>query len=158
MKKILFIIIASLFLTNCGSVKKDKTSIDTEKENELNAGSNTARWINSNNWGLEPVDLSQPMIFTNSKGETETYTNTKVYHNNTHTKEIIHDTIKVAEKEKTSVDEKHKETDNTMLIIGIVVAVLVFFLIVIIFIVWYFSKQFTATSKQITTILSSIQK
>lgn len=151
MKKILFIIIAVLFLTNCGSVKKDKTSIDTEKESELNAGSNTARWINSNNWGLKPIDLSQPMTFTNSKGETETYTNTEVYRNNTHTKEIIRDTIKVAEKEKISVDKKHKETDNTMLILGIVGAILVFFLIVIIFIVWYFSKQFTA-------ILSSIQK
>lgn len=150
MKKILFVITAVFLLTSCGSVKKDKMSIDTEKESELNAGSNTARWINSTNYSLEPADLSQPMVFTNSKGEKETFHNTKIIQNNTHTKEIIRDTIDKKEKEKISIDKKHKETDNTMLILGIVGAVLVFFLLVIIFIVWYFSKQFTK-------ILSSIQ-
>lgn len=151
MKQII-LILSLLFLTNCGSVKKDKTSIDTEKESELNAGSNTARWIKSDNWGLKPIDLSQPMTFTNSKGETETYTNTEVFHNNTHTKEIIHDTIKVAEKEKISINEKHKETDNTMLILGIVGIVFFFLLLVIVFIVWYFSKQISGISKIIEKI------
>lgn len=134
---------------SCGSIKKDKTSIDTKKESELNAGSNTARWIKSDNWGLKPIDLSQPMTFTNSKGETETYTNTEVYHNNTHTKEIIHDTIKVAEKEKTSIDKKEKETDNTKVILGAIGIMFAFFFLIIVFIVWYFSKQFTGILKNL---------
>ena len=121
----------SLFLAlSCGSVKKDKASIETEANKELNAGSNTARWINSNNWGLEPIDLSQPMTFTNSKGETETYTNTKVFHNNTITTEIVHDTIVVKEEFKQDVDLKNKETDNQtiwLMFFGfLIVAILLF--------------------------------
>lgn len=110
MRNIIYIL--ALLMLSCGSVKKDKTSIETESNKELNSGTNTARWINSNNWGLEPIDLSQPMTFTNSKGETETYTNTKVFHNNTTTTEIVHDTIVVKEEFKQDSDSKNKETDN----------------------------------------------
>ena len=128
MKRILFIIMISLF--SCGSIKKDKTSIETETNSELNAGSNTARWINSNNWGLEPVDLSKPMIFTNSKGETETFTNTKVFHNNTITKEVVHDTIVVKAESKQDIDLKNKETDNQniwLMFFGLIIIVILIF-------------------------------
>lgn len=128
MKNLIYILILMMF--SCGSVKKDKTSIETEASKQSNSGSNTARWINSNNWGLEPIDLSQPMTFTNSKGETETYTNTKVFHNNTVTKEIVHDTIVVKEEFKQDVDLKNKETDNQtvwLMFFGfLIVAILLF--------------------------------
>lgn len=139
MKNLIYILAFVLF--SCGSVKKDKTSIETEASSETNSGTNTARWINSNNWGLEPIDLSQPMTFTNSKGETETYTNTKVFHNNTVTKEIVHDTIVVKEELKQDVDVKNKETDNTTLILGIVGIAFLFLLIIILVVFFSFSKK-----------------
>jgi uncharacterized protein YceK len=123
MRNIIYIL--ALLMVSCGSVKKDKSSIETESNKELNAGNNMARWINSNNWGLEPVDLSQPMTFTNSKGESETYTNTKVFHNNTHTTEIIHDTIAAKEEFKQDVDTKNKETDNNQIWLYFMMALVV---------------------------------
>jgi hypothetical protein len=126
MKNIIYIL--AFLMISCGSVKKDKSSIETESNKELNAGSNTARWIKSDNWGLEPIDLSQPMTFTNSKGETETYTNTKVFHNNTTTTEIVHDTIVVKEEFKQDANVTNKETDNNQIwlyfMVGLVVVLL----------------------------------
>lgn len=144
MKKFI-LIFASLFLIGCGSVKKEKLSIDTEKEKEteINSSSNTARWINSSNYSLEPADLTKPMLRTNSKGETETFTNTKIVYNNTHTKEIVKDTTakKEKEKEKTEVDKSNKEKDNTMVILIGFGMFLVFLLLVIMFLAWWFGKK-----------------
>jgi len=128
MKNIIYIL--AFFLFSCGSLKKDKTSIETEASTETNAETTTARWIDSKDYRLEPADLSKPMIFTNSKGETETFTNTKVIYNNTHTKEIIHDSIAKKEEFKQEVDSKNKETDNQtiwLMFFGfLVVAILLF--------------------------------
>lgn len=143
MKRILLIIVIVSFFS-CGSIKKDKTSIETETNSELNAGSNTARWINSSNWGLEPVDLSKPMIFTNSKGETETFTNTKVVYNNTHTKEIVKDTISHNKQTKIEVDDKNKKTDNTNLFLGIFGIAFFLIFLFLIFIVIYFGNKISA--------------
>lgn len=128
MRNIIYIL--ALLMLSCGSVKKDKTSIETEASTETNSGSNTARWINSNDYRLEPADLSQPMTFTNSKGETETFTNTKVIYNNTHTKEIIHDSIAKKEEFKQEVDKKDKETDNQniwLMFFGFAIVVILLF-------------------------------
>lgn len=146
MKKSILLLV-SLILVSCGSIKKDKTSIETEKESELNQGSNTARWINSSNWGLEPQDPLKPMVFTNSKGEIETYHNTKIYHNNTHTKEIVNDTIVKKEKEKQDINIKNKETDNTMLILGLFGLFLLFLFGLILFIVLRFEKKISLVAQ-----------
>jgi cobalamin biosynthesis Mg chelatase CobN len=154
MKKFI-LIFASLFFIGCGSVKKEKLSIDTEKEKETetNSSSNTARWINSSNFTLEPADPLQPMTFTNAKGEKETYTNTIIKNNNTHTKEIVHDSIakKEKEKEKTEIDKSTKEKDNTMVILIGFGMVLVFLLLVIVFLAWWFGKK-------INTIMQMLPK
>lgn len=133
MKKIFFLLLL-LLSVSCGSIIKDKKSIDSEKESvtDSNASSATNRWINSSNYILEPVNLDKPILW-NRNGKVDTIYNTRVVYNNTNTKEIIRDTTstKKKETEKIQVDQKQKKTDNTLLILGIIGIGLFFFLIVI---------------------------
>lgn len=143
MKK-LFLAFMLIFVFSCGSVKKDKKSIDIEKSSftDTNSSSTTNRWIESANYTLEPVDLSQPILWTRN-GKTDTIYNTKVIYNNTNTKETIIDTTKTQKKEteKVAVEEKHKETDNTFLILGIVGIGFLFLLIVVLVVFNNLSKK-----------------
>lgn len=133
MKKIFFLLLL-LLSVSCGSIIKDKKSLDSEKESvtDSNASSATNRWINSSNYILEPVNLDKPILW-NRNGKVDTIYNTRVVYNNTNTKEIIRDTTstKKKETEKIQVDQKQKKTDNTLLILGIIGIGLFLFLIVI---------------------------
>jgi len=132
------ILIIPLFFISCANLKK--TNTETELKIDSSSGSDTARWIDSKNWGLKPIDISKPMTFTNSKGETETYTNTEVYHNNTHTKEVIHDTIVVKQDLKQEVNTKDK--DYSVMIESIANKLfLLIIIIVVLFIIVGFIKN-----------------
>lgn len=139
MKKI-FLAFILLFMVSCGSIKKDKNSIDIEKSSltDSNSSSTTNRWIESANYTLEPVNLDKPILWSHN-GKTDTIYNTKVIYNNTNTKETIIDTTKTQKKEteKVALEQKNKETDNTFLIIGIVGFGFGFlFLLIVIFMVF----------------------
>ena len=154
MKKIIFAF-AFLFLTSCGSVKKDKLSIDSKSElnEDINSSSNTNKLTYSKNFTLEPADLTAPMLWNNN-GRIDTLWNTRIIENNTIIKEQKKDTTSVNKNEKQAlkIDEKHKETDNTLLILGVVGILFLFFFLVIIFIVLHFSKQINEISKIIQKI------
>lgn len=155
MKKILLTILLALALWSCGSVKKHKETTETEQNENFNAGSNKLKWTNSSGYNLEPVDLSKPIKFTNAKGETEVFENTKVVYNNTHTIEKVKDTTSYQKDFKQETDKKDKESDNTILILGIVLGS--FFLILLflfVIIVWFVSQQ----SKKIGLILEQFKK
>lgn len=148
-------ILSLLFLTSCGSIKKDKSSVSSKSESteDINSSSNTNRLTYSKNYTLEPADLKQPMLWNNN-GRIDTLWNTRVIENNTTIREKIKDTTSVNKNEKQAlrVEEKHKETDNTWLILGVVGIVFLFFFMVIIFVVFYFSKQISGISKIIEKI------
>jgi len=144
MKK-LIILIFTLSLISCGSVKKNRQSSETKTDSlsETNSSSNLNRWIDSDKYSLEPADLTQPMRFVNSKGEVKEYFNTKIIHDKTIIHEQQKDTTAKKTELKKEVDEKSssKERDNTMVILGSFAIFLVFLLIVIIFLAWWFGKK-----------------
>lgn len=154
--KIIFgtILLASA-IWSCGSIKKHKESSETEQKEEFNSGSNKAKWSNSSNYSLEPVDLSKPIVFTNGKGEKQVFENTKVVYNNTHTIERIKDTISANKDLKQESNKKEKVTDNTILILGIILgSIFLVFLFLFLLIVWFINQQ----SKKTNVILSQFQK
>lgn len=144
MKK-LIILIFSFMLISCGSVEKlkQKKEIKTDSLSQTNSSSNLKRWIDSDKYSLEPADLTQPMRFINSKGEVKEYFNTKIIHDKT----IIHEQKKDTTAKKTELkkeveeESKFKETDNTMIILGVFGMFLVFLFLVIIFMAWWFGKK-----------------
>lgn len=153
MRNIILTILLGLTICSCGSVKKYKESTETEQKENTNASSNTDRWTNSSNYNLEPVDLSKPIKFTNSKGETEVFENTKVVYQNTHTREIIKDTVSNQKEFKEETDKKDKETDNTMLFLGLglggLFLILLFFFALIFWFVNSQSKKFDLIVNQL---------
>jgi hypothetical protein len=153
MRKLIFITFLTLGICSCGSIKKHKENTETEQKENINAGSNTNRWTNSSNYNLEPVDLSKPIKFTNSKGETELFENTKVVYNNTHTREIIKDTISSKKEFNQETNKKDKETDNTMLFLGLglggLFLILLFFFALIFWFVNSQSKKFDLIVNQL---------
>ena len=150
MKKIIIIGVVLLFVS-CGSIKKYKESNDTELKTESNSGTDINRWISSSNYSLEPVDLSKPIVFTNDKGEKQTFENTKIFNNNTHTREIIKDTTAKKTDYKNEVDIKDKEVDNTKLFLGIFAMGFGSILIIIVIVIYVFSKK-------MNTILETVSK
>lgn len=133
-----------LVFVSCGSITKNKTSLEkeTKKNKDLNSSSENTKFTLKDGYSFEPIDLTKPMVHG-----TEKYYNTKIVN----TKEVIHektkDTTSVKESEKENLDlkDKHKETDNTWLIIGVVSVVVFsfffFLFIVIVFMFVYFKNQ-----------------
>ena len=142
MKKIFYLLIILSFFS-CGSITKNKTSLEkeTEKNKDLNTSNESSKFSIKNGYSFEPIDLSMPMIHG-----TEKYYNTKIVN----TKEIVHEkskdttSVKENEKENLDVNDKHKETDNTWLIIGVSIIVMSFFLflfIIIIIALYFYLKK-----------------
>lgn len=142
MKKMFYVIIIfSVF--SCGSITKNKTSLEkeTEKNKDLNTSNESSKFSIKDGYSFEPIDLSKPMIHG-----TEKYYNTKIVN----TKEVIHEkskdttSVKENEKEKLDLNDKHKETDNTWLIIGVSIVIMSFFLflfIIIIIALYFYLKK-----------------
>ena len=137
-----FFLIFLLF--SCGSIKKDKNSFDIDTKTDANSSTEKLRLTDNRSYNLEPIDLSQPIVFTNSKGETERFTNTKVVYNNTHTIEKVKDTTSIKQKENISIDTKHKESDNTMIFIALFGFIFLFMIIVFFMIFWYVRNKINA--------------
>lgn len=144
MKKAI-IVIFSFILFSCGSIEKlkEKKEIKTDSLSGTNSSTNLNRWINSDKYTLQPVDLSQPMRFVNSKGEIKEYFNTKVIHEKEIIQENKKDTLanKTQLQKEVSEQKKFKETDNTTLILGIVGIAFGFLFMIIIFVIWRFEKK-----------------
>ncbi|UOX32425.1 hypothetical protein LXD69_10210 [Flavobacterium sediminilitoris] len=146
----LILVIISFVLFSCGSIKKDKTNLKLESSSneDSNSSSNTNRWINSNDYILEPVDLTKPM-FWNNNGKKDTVWNTRVINNTRYIKEEIKEDTNQIKKsnEKLSIDKKNKETDNTFLILGVFSAFFLFIIIVIIIAIYLIIREYKATTK-----------
>lgn len=146
MKKIIVLLV--FFFISCGSIKKNKEHFELDSETSSTEQTNISRWINSNSYTLEPVDLTKPILL-NKNGKTDTLYNTKVVYNNTKTKEIIHDSIGKKGHTKIEADSKIKETDNTKLFLGIFgIVILLIFLCFVFAIVYIGNKLTSITDKK----------
>lgn len=137
MKKL--IVLLAFFFISCGSIKKNKEEVELETEKNSTEKTNIARWINSNSYTLEPVDLTKPILL-NKNGKIDTLYNTKVIYNNTKTKEIIHDSVAKKENTKIEANSKLKETDNTKLFLYLFIFGFSLLFMMIILILVYFNS------------------
>lgn len=146
MKKLIVLLV--FFFISCGSIKKNKEHFELDSETSSTKQTNISRWVNSNSYTLEPVDLTKPILL-NKNGKTDTLYNTKVIYNNTNTKEIIHDSIGKKGHTKIEADSKIKETDNTKLFLGIFgIVILLIFLCFVFAIVYIGNKLTSITDKK----------
>lgn len=136
MKKLIVLLV--FFFISCGSIKKNKEHFELDSETSSTEQTNISRWVNSNSYTLEPVDLTKPILL-NKNGKTDTLYNTKVIYNNTNTKEIIHDSIGKKGHTKIEDDSKTKETDNTKIFLYLFIFGFSILFIMIILILVYFN-------------------
>lgn len=130
------ILLTALLLIGCGTLKKDKSSEETETKTDLNA----SKIDKSNEIGgsivLRPFNPQKPII--NGKDTIHNATIEKHYY----TKErIVKDTISKKEESKTDINTKNVERDNTELFRGI--AREFFILLAVLFLINLAYKHFT---------------
>jgi hypothetical protein len=135
MKKVTFIL--TIFLAvSCGSLKKQKESIEIESKNDLNASKIDYKRFRDSSFILKPFDATRPMIIGK-----DTIVNTIIENHYRTAVQIVKDTIHKTDTQIVEVETKHKEKDNTNLLLGIAGIIAFFLFVVILVIIWYFNSQ-----------------
>lgn len=135
MKKTL-ILLTAFSLFSCGTLKKDKSSEETESKIDLNASTIDKSNEVGGSFILRPFNPSKPII--NGKDTIYNATIEKHYY----TKDrIVKDTISKKEESKTDIDTKNVERDDTKLYLGIAFIIAFFLFLIILVVLWYINKK-----------------
>jgi hypothetical protein len=135
MKKTL-ILLTAFSLFGCGSLKKQKESIEIESKNDLNASKIDYKRFRDSSFILKPFDATRPMLIGN-----DTLVNVIVENHYRDRVQIVKDTIHKTDTQIVEVETKHKEKDNTKLLLGVAGIIAFFLFVVILVIIWYFNSQ-----------------
>ena len=101
------LILTSILLTSCGSVKKSST--ETEVKKDSSSGSQKEWNLNWGNYSLKPFDPNKPMIFTNAQGKRDTLVNTIIEHHYNTEYVKVKDTANVKTDLKQDIEVKEKD-------------------------------------------------
>lgn len=135
MKKITFIL--TIFLVvSCGSLKKQKESIEIETKNDFNTSKIDYKRFRDSSFVFKPFDATRPMIIGK-----DTIVNTIIENHYTDRVQIVKDTIHKTETQIVEVEKMQKEKDNTKLLLGIAGIIAFFLFVVILVIIFYFNAQ-----------------
>jgi hypothetical protein len=135
MKKTLILLTAFSFF-GCGSLKKQKESIEIESKNDLNASKIDYKRFRDSSFILKPFDASKPMLLGR-----DTLVNVIVENHYRDRVQILKDTIHKTDTQIVEVEKMNKEKDNTKLLLGIAGIIALFLFVVILVIIWYFNAQ-----------------
>jgi hypothetical protein len=135
MKKTLILLTAFSFF-GCGSLKKQKGSIEIESKNDLNASKIDYKRFRDSSFILKPFDASKPMLLGR-----DTLVNVIVENHYRDRVQILKDTIHKTDTQIVEVEKMNKEKDNTKLLLGIAGIIALFLFVVILVIIWYFNAQ-----------------
>jgi hypothetical protein len=135
MKKITLLLIA-ISLLSCGSVKKDKTSIEIESKSDFNASKIDLKRFRDSSFILRPFDATKPMLIGK-----DTIVNVMIENHYRDRWHIQKDTIHKLDTQIVEIKDKHKETDNTTLFLGIAGIIALFLFLVVLVIIWYINKK-----------------
>jgi len=135
MKKLTLLLIA-ISLLSCGSVKKDKTSIEIESKSDFNASKIDLKRFRDSSFILRPFDATKPMLIGK-----DTIVNVMIENHYRDRWHIQKDTIHKLDTQIVEIKDKHKETDNTTLFLGIAGIIALFLFLVVLVIIWYINKK-----------------
>ena len=135
MKKTLILLTAFSFF-GCGSLKKQKESIEIQSKNDLNASKIDYKRFRDSSFILKPFDASKPMLLGR-----DTLVNVIVENHYRDRVQILKDTIHKTDTQIVEVEKMNKEKDNTKLLLGIAGIIALFLFVVILVIIWYFNAQ-----------------
>ena len=135
MKKLTLLLIA-ISLLSCGSIKKDKTSIETESKSDFNASKIDLKRFRDSSFILRPFDATKPMLIGK-----DTIVNVMIENHYRDRWHIQKDTIHKLDTQIVEIKDKHKETDNTTLFLGIAGIIALFLFLVVLVILWYINKK-----------------
>ena len=131
MKKTLIILI-SLLLIGCGSIKKDKEEITSKSD--FNASKLDFKRFRDSSFILKPFDASKPMLIGK-----DTIVNVMIENHYRDRVQVIKDTIHKVD--VVEIEKKNKETDNSKMYLYLFGFGFGFFAIIILVILWYISKK-----------------
>lgn len=143
MKKILLLITA-LALIGCGSVKKDKTSTEIDTKSDFKASKIDFKRFTDSSYILKPFDASKPMLIGK-----DTLVNVIIENHYKDRWHIQKDTIHKVDTQVIEIKDKHKESDNTTLFLGIAGIIALFLFLVVLVIIWYVNKKIISTFAKI---------
>jgi hypothetical protein len=135
MKKTL-ILLTAFSLFGCGSLKKQKESIEIESKSDLNASKIDYKRFSDSSFILKPFDASKPMLLGR-----DTLVNVIVENHYRDRVQVVKDTIHKTDTQIVEVEKMNKEKDNTKLLLGIAGIIAFFLFVVILVIIWYFNAQ-----------------
>jgi hypothetical protein len=135
MKKTL-ILLTAFSLFGCGSLKKQKESIEIESKSDLNASKIDYKRFRDSSFIFKPFDATRPMIIGK-----DTIVNTIIENHYRTAVQIVKDTIHKTDTQIVEVDKMQKEKDNTKLFLGIAGIIALFLFVVILVVIWYFNAQ-----------------
>ena len=135
MKKNIIILSALLFI-QCGSLKKQKESIEIQSKNDLNASKIDYKRFRDSSFIFKPFDATRPMIIGK-----DTIVNTIIENHYRDRVQVVKDTIHKTDTQIVEVEKMQKEKDNTNLLLGISGIIALFLFVVILVIIWYFNAQ-----------------
>ena len=138
MKKIA-LILTSILLTSCGSVKKSST--ETEVKKDSSSGSQKEWNLNWGNYSLKPFDPNKPMIFTNAQGKRDTLVNTIIEHRYNTEYVKVKDTANVKTDLKQDIEVKEKDYSQVIETLANRFILLIGILFVLYFILNYIKKK-----------------
>jgi hypothetical protein len=137
MKQLLLLLTALAFI-GCGSIKKNKTSLESETKSDLNASKIDYKRFRDSSFILKPFDASKPMLIGK-----DTIYNVMIEQHYKDRVHIVKDTIHKLDTQVIELKDKHKETDNTSLFLGIACIIGFFLFLVVLSILWYINKKLT---------------
>lgn len=135
MKQLLLLLTALLFI-GCGSIKKDKISIESETKSDLNASKIDYKRFRDSSFILKPFDASKPMLIGR-----DTMYNVMIEQHYKDRVHIVKDTIHKLDTQVIELKDKHKETDNSKIYLYFFGFGFGFLALIIIIILWYLSKK-----------------
>jgi hypothetical protein len=135
MKKTL-ILLTAFSLFGCGSLKKQKESIEIESKNDLNASKIDYKRFRDSSFIFKPFDATRPMLIGN-----DTLVNVIVENHYRDRVQIVKDTIHKTDTQIVEIEKMNKEKDNTKLLLGVSGIIAFFLFVVILVIIWYFNAQ-----------------
>jgi hypothetical protein len=135
MKKTLILLTAFSFF-GCGSLKKQKESIEIQSKNDLNASKIDYKRFRDSSFILKPFDATRPMLIGN-----DTLVNVILENHYRDRVQIVKDTIHKTDTQIVEIEKMNKEKDNTNLLLGIAGIIALFLFVVILVIIWYFNAQ-----------------
>jgi hypothetical protein len=135
MKKTL-ILLTAFSLFGCGSLKKQKESIEIESKNDFNASKIDYKRFRDSSFIFKPFDASKPMLLGR-----DTLVNVIVENHYRDRVQIVKDTIHKTDTQIVEVEKMQKEKDNTKLLLGVAGIIAFFLFVVILVIIWYFNAQ-----------------